>query len=152
MRFPDTVPLRDGPVAPWFDRLLAIAVVVGAAWLFVRLLDVTPDPRGFDTHVQLGMAPCGWPLTYGIPCPTCGVTTAACHVMHGQLLQAVVVQPFGAALTIAGLFAAVVSSYCLLRQRSLFDLLVWLPLAKVLLAAIVLLLGSWLYKYLTFVT
>ena len=31
----------------------------------------------------------------GVPCPTCGVTTAACHLLHLQPWQALKTQPFG---------------------------------------------------------
>lgn len=145
-----TVPLADGPVAPWLDRLVAVttvAVALGCLWF---LWQAAPDGRGHGTHEQLGLEPCGW-ARQGFPCPTCGVTTAACHVAHGQFLSAVVAQPFGAALAIGGLLAAVVALYCLVRRRAFVEWIGRLPLPRLVVYGVLLLLASWLYKYLTFV-
>ncbi len=150
LRVISSVPVQDGPRGAWLDRTVAATVVVaatGSAWLLGRL---TPDPRGYDTHVQLGMARCSWPGTYGIPCPTCGATTAACHLLHGNLLQAFVTQPFGAALAAAGLLAGVAALWCLLCRRSFLDLVAQVPWPRTIVIGVALLLGSWLYKYLVF--
>ena len=75
--------------------------------LFVFALSlVPPDPRGFGTHELLGMEPCGWADSGGIPCPTCGVTTAACHLVHLSPIKAVATHPFGAALAGFGIWLA----------------------------------------------
>lgn len=145
-----TIPLADGPRPAWLDRTIAGTVLLAAAsctWLLAR---ATPDPRGYDTHIQLGLPPCGWPRTYGIPCPTCGVTTAACLLVHGRILAALATQPFGALLALAGLALGGAALYCLLRRRAFLDLLRQLPLGRLGIAAVLLLLGSWLLKYLTF--
>jgi len=56
----------------------------------------------------LGMPPCSFVLTTGLPCPTCGMTTAFSFVMHGRPWSAFKAQPAGALLCIAtvGLLAA----------------------------------------------
>lgn len=149
-RIPFTIPLAAGPVGPWLDRgvaalCLSLGIVAG-----VVLWGTTPSPQGYDTHVQLGLAPCGWPQVYGVPCPTCGCTTAASHVVHGEFVQAFVVQPFGALLAIVGLLLSLHAARCLLQQRSFVDLLVRLPLGRILGGAVVFLLAAWYYKYLVF--
>ncbi|MFO1077638.1 MAG: DUF2752 domain-containing protein [Planctomycetota bacterium] len=144
-KIPFTIPLAAGPVAPWLDRLAAALVLAAAVAAVAVLWPLTPDPRGFDTHTQLGLSPCSWPEHYGYPCPTCGSTTAACHVVHGQLLRAFAVQPFGAAVAVAGLLLAAHAAVCLLRKRSFADLLVRLPGRRVLLGAVLLLLAAWGY-------
>lgn len=149
-RTPFTIPLAEGPVAPWLDRSAALLCALLAVAGFVVLWGTTPSAKGFDTHVQFGMAPCGWPQVYGVPCPTCGCTTAASHVVHGQLLAAFVVQPFGALLTIVGLLLGAHALRCLLGRRSFVDLLVRLHLGRILTGAFVFLLASWYYKYLVF--
>jgi hypothetical protein len=146
----DTIPVADGPVRPAIDRLIAATTVAAGVAGVALLWPVHPDARGYNTHVQLGMAPCGWPQQYGIPCPTCGVTTAACHVVHGHWLQAVITQPFGAALAIAGLASSVFCLWSLLRGRSVMDVVGRAPYARLVLGGALLLLLSWLYKYLTF--
>ncbi|MCR9246424.1 MAG: DUF2752 domain-containing protein [bacterium] len=108
------------------------------------------DGRGFDTHTQLGMDPCGWPAAHGIPCPTCGCTTAATHVVHGSLVQAFVTQPFGATIAIVGLLLGLHAALCLVRGRSFVDLVVRIHFARWVVGGVLLLLLSWGYKYLTF--
>ena len=42
----------------WFDRAVAGVVFVAALVCFVALLSIEPDPKGYDTHTQLGMSAC----------------------------------------------------------------------------------------------
>ena len=137
-------------MSPWLDRLVAAITAATGIAAVVVLLQVAPDARGYDTHVQLGMQPCGWPMVYGIPCPTCGCTTAAANIVHGHLLTGFVVQPFGAVVCLALLVAAAFCLWALVRGRSVMDVLAQLPLGRLMLGGGLLLLLSWLYKYLTF--
>lgn len=146
---PWTVPLADGPVRPAIDRAIAGLVAAAASVCFGALLRITPDARGHGTHEQLGMDRCGWPLHYGVPCPTCGCTTAACELVHGRIVAAFVTQPFGAAIAAFGLLMGVHATLCLLRGRSFTDILVRLPFWRLVGGALLLLLASWGYKYLT---
>ncbi len=50
------------------------------------LLD--PDPRGRGTHEQLGFPPCSFVFLFGVPCPTCGMTTSWAHLVRGHVLDA----------------------------------------------------------------
>ena len=115
------------------------------------LLQVNPDPRGHGTHEQLGMAACGWAESYSRPCPTCGVTTAASHLVRLQVVQAVRTQPFGAALGGFGLWLGGVALWCLARRKSFLDFVLCLPQVRILIWGVVLLLLSWIYVDLTFV-
>ena len=148
-RAPWTVAIADGPVRPWVDRTIAAAVAVAAAACVGVLAGVTPDARGHGTHEQLGFEPCGWPLTMGIPCPTCGCTTAACLLVHGRVLSAFATQPFGAALAALGIVLGVHAVACLLRGRSFADVLLRWPFWRIVGGAILLLLASWGYTWLT---
>jgi hypothetical protein len=149
---PWTIPLADGPVAAWVDRSVAALVAVVAVVLTVVLAGATPDARGHGTHEQFDMAVCGWPLHYNIPCPTCGCTTAACQLVHGDVVGAFVTQPFGAAIALAGLLLGLHALSCLVRGRSFVDLLVRLPFWRIVAGAVVLLLLAWGYKYLVWET
>ena len=62
------------------------ALVCGALAVASRL---DPDPRGLGTHEQLGLAPCWIHQRFGVPCPTCGMTTAWAHAVRGQWLAAI---------------------------------------------------------------
>jgi len=148
---PFTIPLADGPVAPAVDRVIAAAVLAAAGAAVWLLASIEPSPAGYDTHVQFGWPRCGWPLTMGLPCPTCGCTTAACLLVHGQPWQALRTQPFGALLALSGLLLGVHAALCLWRRRSFVDLVVRLPRARILLLALAVLLASWAYKCMIFV-
>lgn len=147
---PWTIPLAAGPVAPWLDRTLAVGTVAAAATSVAVLLPLEPDGKGYDTHTQLGLDPCGWPVAYGIPCPTCGCTTAATHLVHGAVVDAFVTQPFGAALALFGLLLGLHALVCLVLGRSFVDLIVRVSFGRWLLGAVALFLLAWGYKYLTF--
>ena len=114
------------------------------------LAQVAPDPRGHGTHEQLGMAACSWPTAFQAPCPTCGATTAATHLVHLSPVKAVVTQPFGAALAAAGIGLAVWAAFCLAAGRSFMAPLIRAPYGTVAVWTIVLFFASWGYKYLVF--
>ena len=145
-RSPFTIPLDDGPVSAAVDRTAAVVVATVAATVTVLLLRVDPDPRGLGTHEQLGMDACSWPAHYGFPCPTCGCTTAACLLLHGHPVAAFATQPFGAFLAFAGVLLGVHALRCLAQRRSFVDLLVRLPLWRIVLGMLVLLFAAWGYK------
>jgi hypothetical protein len=140
----------ESPGGPLADRLVALAVLAAAVAAVVLLAAVQPDARGLGTHEQLGMAPCSWPAAAGMPCPTCGVTTAACHVVHLQPLAALRVQPFGAVLAVFGLWLAARALWSLLTATSYLDRLVRVRYVRFLVVSVLLLLASWGYKILTF--
>lgn len=75
----------------WGLTLAAIglaAVLATARWL-------EPDPRGFGTHQQLGLPPCGLLLQTGMPCPTCGMTTSFAWMVRGRIDRAWQANPAG---------------------------------------------------------
>lgn len=63
--------------------------------LFAIASCLTPDPQGFGTHRQMGLPPCSIQTLYGIPCPTCGMTTAFAHFVRGELVSASQANPGG---------------------------------------------------------
>lgn len=78
---------RDYPVGPLGRGLLvliglALAAGFGLAWT------VSPDSRGYGTHQQFGLPPCSLYVLFGIPCPSCGSTTAFAHYVRGEWLAA----------------------------------------------------------------
>lgn len=148
-RAPLTIPVADGPLSPWLDRTVASLFAGATAAVAVALARVTPDPRGHGTHEQFGWPVCGWPAAYGMPCPTCGCTTAACLLVHGRIAAAFATQPFGAAVAALGLLLGVHAIVCLVRGRSFADLLVRWPFWRLLAYGFALLLLSWGYTCLT---
>ncbi len=94
-------PEPDGfPVGPWARALLvaaSLALVAG----FVVAYRLEPDPRGFGTHQRLGLPPCTIRAVFGIPCPSCGMTTSFANVTKGRWREA-------ARANVAGLLLAIV--------------------------------------------
>jgi len=68
---------------------------------------LSPDPRGWGTHEQLGFRPCLPMRLWNFPCPGCGVTTSIALAAHGQPLAALRTQPFGLVAIAAAGAAAV---------------------------------------------
>lgn len=108
-----------------------------------------PDPRGVETHTQLGLWPCGWYLATGSPCPTCGMTTAFSAAATGHPWLAIKTQPFGFAVSLvtaiafwAGLHQALFGSRFGSVGGGLFR-----PKAVMLAAAFFA--ASWVYKIAT---
>src|SRR5690349_23695282 len=55
---------------------------------FALAFSLSPDPRGFGTHQRLGLPPCTTRALFGIPCPSCGMTTSFANFVRGRFLQA----------------------------------------------------------------
>ena len=103
------------------DRLLQLSVAGVALAALAACALVRPDPSGLGTHAKFGFGQCSYLKTYGIPCASCGGTTAASWLMHGKPAMAFDVHP-GA--TIVGILVALSIPFSLLaaaRRRR------WMP-------------------------
>jgi len=89
---------------------VSLGVLAVAVWL-------KPDPAGFGTHEQLGLAPCSMLVLTGYPCPTCGMTTAFACTVRGQWGAAIAAQPGGFVLALGTMTAGVLAAVVLVRGR-----------------------------------
>jgi len=85
---------------------LSIRISSGALCLFLiagflLAANLSPSPRGYGTHQQLGLPPCSIQVLFGIPCPSCGMTTSFCWFVRGEILQS-------ARANLAGLYLATI--------------------------------------------
>jgi hypothetical protein len=87
------------------ERVLVILGTVGIPVILGIALLLTPDPKGFGTHQQLGMPPCTFRSLTGLNCPHCGITTSFCWFARGQWCQSIQTSPAGFILA-AGLVLA----------------------------------------------
>jgi hypothetical protein len=134
------------PKAGWADRFVQTLIAVGAWLVVIMAFHLQPSPDGLGTHEQLGFQPCAFYQMTGRPCPTCGMTTAFAHMAHGQVWQAIIVQPFGALLFVLTLAAALGTTATAVAGRSWNLLLTrWLSPTWVY-TAIVLGLAAWMFK------
>jgi hypothetical protein len=77
------------------ERLTMLVLAFSILVIFGVARSLTPDPRGFGTHQQLGLQPCFMVKTVGVPCPFCGMTTSFSHMAAGDIQAATRVQPAG---------------------------------------------------------
>jgi Protein of unknown function (DUF2752) len=73
-------------------------MVAGAFALLVPFAvarELTPDPREYGTHQQLGLGPCPFATITGRLCPTCGMTTAVAWFVRGNFSRAFRANPAG---------------------------------------------------------
>ncbi len=74
------------------QRLVAGLVFLGIIAVFAFLW---LSAKGI-INIGLLFGPCGFKQRYGLPCPTCGITTSAIAFASGQVLKAFYIQPAGA--------------------------------------------------------
>ncbi len=96
------------PVGRWGRVLLIVGslVLIGG---FVLAYQLDPDPRGFGTHQRLGLPPCTIRTLFGIPCPSCGMTTSFANITKGHWQAAIHANLAGLVLS---LICAVLVPWC----------------------------------------
>jgi hypothetical protein len=77
------------------QKVLWWTLTMSSVLVLVSAMMLEPDARGYGTHQQLGLPPCGFRLLTGLPCPGCGLTTAFAHAVRGDWLLAASANPFG---------------------------------------------------------
>lgn len=82
-------------------RLTWSTLAAGGLLALVIAALLEPDARGYGTHTQLGLPPCGLRSLTGILCPGCGLTTAFAHAVRGQWSLAASANPLGLMLFLA---------------------------------------------------
>jgi hypothetical protein len=84
------------------SRRLGYSVLGGGVLaVFAAIGMLEPSSTGRGTHRQLGLSACAFESLTGWRCPSCGVTTASCHLARGNLMQAVRTHVTGTALVAA---------------------------------------------------
>ena len=95
---------------PIVGRLYAGAVAAGAAALLIVAAGLTPSATHMGTHRQLGLGACGFVTVTGLPCATCGMTTAYAYTIRGQFIEAMRSQVAGFVLAVATVITAVAAA------------------------------------------
>jgi hypothetical protein len=130
-------------VRVWCAFVFAIcAVMLGIAlWL-------KPSSHGIETHTQLGLMPCGFFRITGMPCPTCGCTTAVSHFAHGNLAMSLFTQPFGFYVALVATLMIPLTAVGIVTGRWKGPSMFWLSWywRAWVFGSILILVASWLYK------
>jgi len=109
--------VRMVPLASLEGRLYAVGMVAVVTALFVVAGRLHPDGYDQGVHEQLGLPPCGFLVVVGLPCPTCGMTTAFAHTIHGHWFRAIHAQPAGFLLAVTTLAIGLTALMGLLTGR-----------------------------------
>jgi hypothetical protein len=114
----------------------AVAASFGLAWLAAA--------GKFDIGRWLG--PCGLKQKYGLPCPTCGMTTSVLAFSQGKILESFYIQPAAALLccvlvviAFLALFTAVFGLYFGFIKRFFTEV----KIKHIILALIVIIAAGW---------
>ena len=134
--------MRAGTAARWWCGVVAVACLTG----LVVASQLRASDAGLGTHTQLGLAPCGFESATGLPCATCGMTTSFALAADGRLIDAFLVQPFGALLALLSAVAVLLAGYAAISGMSLMPLLSAVTNTSVVITAVALLLAAWAYK------
>ncbi len=136
-----------GGVWVWFRRRLApVSILLLTVPVLVVASLLEADASGVGTHESLGLPPCAMYRTAGVPCMTCGYTTAFTHAAHGRLVTAFMTQPAAAMLALVFAMLTIVAAWALIKGVSLA------PLARRLLrpltawSAGAVFIVAWIYK------
>jgi hypothetical protein len=116
-----------------------LAVLCVAAWL-------QPSHSGIGTHRQLGLEACAFKLRTGLPCPSCGFTTAFAFFAHGNLIASVYTQPTGALLALGTAAAVWIGFYIAITGRPVHRLFRLLPWRYCMMPVMAFALLSWGWK------
>lgn len=98
---------------------MLIALGIAGVFAIALWLDPYQDGRVWleETHRQLGMRPCTVKAQFGIPCPSCGMTSSFALLAHGDVLNALRANFAGVLLAIFLAIFAVWGILCSLRGK-----------------------------------
>lgn len=118
----------------WASRAVWFTVFVGSAAVALVAASLTPDPAGHGTHMQLGMPPCGFLASTGLPCPGCGLTTCFAHMVRLEISPALRANVFGVPLFGTMIASMPLAAWGFARNAPVVDSLLAVHAEKVLLS------------------
>jgi hypothetical protein len=139
---------RTEPLSP-VGRLVAFGLAAGCLAVLVLAAYLTPSATGMGTHREgLGLPPCNFLRTTGLPCPSCGMTTSFSWYAKGNLLASLYVQPAGAVLATLATACVWGGFYVAVTGRPTHRLLRMLPAGYTLVPLLLLGILAWGWKIL----
>jgi hypothetical protein len=124
--------------------ILILVLVSGYIWLIYEL---AVNPSGSDT----GMGVCLFRHVTGIPCPSCGSTRSVLSLLHGNIADALELNPLG--IVIAFIMAVLplwIIIDIIFRKKTLYEFYSlaerWLRRPAIAVPLILLLLINWIWN------
>jgi hypothetical protein len=127
------------------QRIAAFAAIASGSLLVVAWM-LAPNADGFGTHRALGLPACSWPTRFGVPCPSCGMTTAFALASKGRIVESFATQPMGCVLALAAGMTLVASLWTLATGRTLWPVYERMWTARLAWIAGIAALLAWAYK------
>jgi hypothetical protein len=122
------------------------AIAAGLCIAIVGFFSVFAFAGHYKVDMGFFLGRCGLKQNTGLPCPTCGMTTATLAFAQGKILRAFDIQPAGAFLCSVLVFAAILSFiisvfgiYFRFVQRFFTEV----KLRYILLALLIIILSGW---------
>ena len=103
------------------ERLFLLGTGLVGLLLLAVAACLTPAQEGHGTHRQLGLPPCTVRVLLGIPCPSCGMTTAWTHFAHGDPAAAARTNFTGLLLAMTALLYAPWALYVAIRRPAVWS-------------------------------
>lgn len=100
-----------------WGRLYAAGLAAAAVSLLLVATFLQPEGHRLGTHQQLRIPPCGFVTLTGLPCPTCGMTTAFAHAVRGHFVRAMRAQLAGFVLALGVMVTALLSMVSIITGR-----------------------------------
>jgi hypothetical protein len=97
-----------------------------------------------ETHTQIGLPPCTFKRMFGVPCPSCGMTTSFALLMHGDPANSLRANAVGTLLAMFLLALIPWSLVSAVRGRAVFIQSMERALTVVVGVFLVLMLARWL--------
>lgn len=129
------------------NRLTCLLLALACLALLITAAGLTPSPKGFATHTQLGLPACGWMVSLGKPCMTCGMTTAFANAAEARFPQSIIAQPMGFVLAVLCAATLVGCLHAAITGWRIDRLLTSLVRPKVLWCFLAVFLAAWGYKW-----
>ena len=132
---------------PWVrGTLVGLALAlcgVFAVAIWLKPYNDDGSPRSMATHRQMGLPPCTFYATSGMPCPSCGMTTSFSLLMRGDVINSLRANAVGTLLAVFCLMLIPWSLASAVCQQTLFIRSVERTLTLVVLGFLSLMLLRW---------
>ena len=126
-------------------RMVAMVILMVCLGILILAALAVPRSQGLGSHTSLGLPACGFLQRTGLPCPTCGMTTAFAYVVRGRLDKAFMAQPAGMLAALLCLCAAGAAGFVVISGRCLdkYTDYIFFKWFKLLIWALVIFLAGW---------